>query len=226
LGGLLLGLTVLAVGVSMTEEPRRYHFEALGEPFHAKPVAMSVVTRAPDGRFMAWGVVEAPSRYGVIGVSTDNGKTVWLETTGYGQSHIRIHAAPNGALYLYAGVPGRFLKYDPQQRKLTDLGVPAKNASYWLGQAIGPDGKFCSPSPPPTPSTARAVRSCRTGARSCEGRRFEKPGFLWYTTPMATDTLPQRFPVSRYDVARNQVLGESTEYPTHLKDVEDEEQPL
>jgi outer membrane protein assembly factor BamB len=116
-------------------------FEDLGEPVRVRGLAMECVTRDPAGGFMAWGAYEAPDKNALVGVHLGSGEVTWVETTRFGRTHIQLFQA-DGDLYAYTGSPGHFLKYDAAQHGLADLGVPANPASYWLGNAVGPDGKF------------------------------------------------------------------------------------
>jgi streptogramin lyase len=117
-----------------------YVFENLGRPLKPKPAGIEFVTRDAGGRGIAWGTIESPDRRGVFGIDVETGKSTWIDTDAYGKTHIRIHKADENRVYIYAGDPGRFLRYDVWTGRLTDLGVPAEDTNYWLGQAVGPDG--------------------------------------------------------------------------------------
>ena len=95
----------------------------------------------------AWASYETHDRFALVGVRLGNGKTTWMDINRFGEPptrarHVQMMAGSDGNLYAFAGVPGRFLKYDVTKRELIDLGVPAEKASYWLGADVGPDGKF------------------------------------------------------------------------------------
>jgi hypothetical protein len=117
-------------------------FEPLGEPVQSKNLGIGVVTRDPDGHYIAWAPYEAPDGLMLLGVRLDNGELVRVDLEQFGRSHIRLTKGLDGNLYLYSGVPGHFLRYDITSRELIDLGAPASPASYWLGHAMGPDGRF------------------------------------------------------------------------------------
>ncbi|MFQ5811389.1 MAG: hypothetical protein ACE5JM_17355, partial [Armatimonadota bacterium] len=142
-------LPALAAG-GQAAGARKYVFEELGEPVRSMALSFRFVTQDPDGYYIAWTPYEGPRRHALLGVRTDNGELIWVDLDTYGRTHIRMHKAPDGNIYMYSGSPGHFLKYDVQKRELIDLGVPAKPASYWLDSALGPDGKFYVGSYPKT----------------------------------------------------------------------------
>lgn len=126
--------------VAATDNP--FVFEDLGEPVLTRELTMELVTRGPGGGHVAWGTYEAPDKNALVGVRIDNGEVIWVDLTRWGRSHIQMTQAADGNPYVFAGSPGHFFKYDVADGKLVDLGVPASPASYWLGSAVGPDGKF------------------------------------------------------------------------------------
>src|SRR5262245_51581901 len=107
--------------------------EDLGQPVRVRSLGLRCVTRDAAGVQEAWASYETADRFALLGVRLDNGKLTWVDTTRFGQRHVQMITAADGNLYAFAGVPGRFLKYDVTRRELIDLGVPAKEASYWLG---------------------------------------------------------------------------------------------
>jgi len=119
-----------------------FSFEDLGEPVRLRELQMQLVTREPEGGFMAWSTYGTSDKNAMVGVRLDNGDVTWVDLTRFGLAHIQMIQADDGNLYVYTGSPGHFLRYDVAKRELVDLGVPAKPASYWLGNAVGPDGKF------------------------------------------------------------------------------------
>lgn len=126
--------------VTQASDPS-FVFEDLGTPLRLKPLSMEVVTEG--ARPIAWAGVESPTLHDVIGIDLESGELTELGIgPRYGKFHQRLHRAANGHLYIYAGRPGRFFKYDVDEQRLIDLGVPASPAYYHLGHAIGPDGTF------------------------------------------------------------------------------------
>lgn len=117
-------------------------FKNLGRPVVHRTLAMSIVTRDQHGNHVAWASLESADKLGLLGVRVDTGAILWRDLSEYGRAHIRMRLAGDGHIYLYCGRPGRFLRLDADTYKLTDLGVPDQKASYWLGHAIGPDGRF------------------------------------------------------------------------------------
>ncbi len=125
-----------------TVVPELIKFTNLGRPLETLPVPMQVVTQKPQGEAIAWGVVESPEMQGVIGAGMTSGESTWIDTRPFGDAHIQLHRPANGDLYIYTGNPGHFLRYRMATLTLSDLGVPETGVLYWLGQAIGPDGRF------------------------------------------------------------------------------------
>ena len=121
--------------------------EDLGQPVVKRGLGMRCVTRDSAGMMEAWGAFETAERFALVGVRLDNGKTTWVDINQFGPPPVRARhpqmmAGADGNLYAFVGVPGHFIKYDVTRRELTDLGVPSPKASYWLGSAVGPDGRF------------------------------------------------------------------------------------
>jgi len=147
----LTGILVTALVASgQAVAATKYVFEELGEPVRSLQLSFRFVTQDPDGYYIAWTGYEGPRRHALLGVRTDNGECIWVDLDEYGRSHIQMTKGEDGSIYLYSGNPGHFLKYDVGKRELVDLGMPAEPASYWLGSAIGPDGRFYVGSYPKT----------------------------------------------------------------------------
>jgi outer membrane protein assembly factor BamB len=134
----LLWLTALSAFAADTS----FTFEDLGEPVRLRELTMQAITRDAGGGYMAWSDYEASDKHALVGVHLDTGDVTWVDLTRFGRTHVQIFQADESSLYAYTGSPGHFLKYDAAKRELKDLGAPAKPASYWLGSAVGPDGKF------------------------------------------------------------------------------------
>lgn len=117
-------------------------FKDLGAPVSSRQLAISFVTSNAHGQVMAWSELEGAHERALIGIRLDTGKTTKVDLQKFRESHIQFIKARDGNLYVYAGNPGHFLKYDIETGALTDLGVPDKKSSYWLGNAVGPDGRF------------------------------------------------------------------------------------
>jgi outer membrane protein assembly factor BamB len=116
--------------------------EPLGEPVKIGALGVSLVTPHPAGYHISWFGYESSDKMGVLSVRTDNGETAWYDLMGYGKSHIQMALGSDGALYIYAGNPAHFLRLEVVDGKLTDLGIPASPASYWMGTSLaqGSDG--------------------------------------------------------------------------------------
>lgn len=119
-------------------EPRK-----IGSPVCIRELSFSLVTPHPGGYHIAWATYEGVDRNAMVGVRTDTGALTWVDTTSHGRGHLRLHAGTDGAgVLIYTGNPGRFLRYDIAAGSLVDLGVPHSPASYWMGDAAGPDGHW------------------------------------------------------------------------------------
>jgi outer membrane protein assembly factor BamB len=172
----LVALPLLVADTSFT-------FEDLGEPVRVRELTMECVTREPEGGFVAWSTYRMPDKHALVGVRLDNGELIWIDLTRFGGTHIQVIRADDGNLYVYTGSPGHFLKYDAAKRELTDLGVPAKPASYWLGNAVGPDGKFYVGT---YPQTCLVRCDPRTGKVENLGRISEDPKECYLLFPAAS----------------------------------------
>lgn len=117
-------------------------FENLGVPVSQKSLGIRCVTHDAAGRFMAWGAHESPDGFALVGIDLKTGEVSFVNTTRFGLRHIQMSTLADGNLYAFTGLPGHFLKYDVNQRKLFDMGAPAPQGTYWEGSAVGPDGKF------------------------------------------------------------------------------------
>ncbi len=139
---MVAGLFALAAGLRGAAPATSLRIEDLGEPVNVRALPMQVVTGDTPETYQAWGTYQTPEKNALVGISVQTGAVSWVDTTAYGRSHLCLTKAADGTLYVYTGNPGHFLRYDPGRRSLEDLGVPAKPASYWVGHAVGPDGRF------------------------------------------------------------------------------------
>lgn len=136
---LLLTLFTFPLADTQAEE-----FENLGIPIKTTNVNIHAVTTGGTGSTLAWGTVSGDSVRALLGFDIATGKTTTVDLFDYRKSNIQIALAKNGSIYIYTGIPGRFLRYNPETGELTDLGVPNSATRYWLGgaHAIGPDDVF------------------------------------------------------------------------------------
>lgn len=116
-------------------------FEDLGEPVSLRELQLQFVTHSTAGS-VAWSDYEVPGKNALVGIRIDTGEGIWVDLTKFGRTHIQLMQAEDGNLFVYTGSPGHFLKYDVTKAELTDLGVPAKPANYWLGSTVAPDGRW------------------------------------------------------------------------------------
>lgn len=138
---LTVATAVLCASPASTDH---YQFEALGVPVTIRNLPISVATRDPLGHWIAWGGITEAGLGGtaLIGVRTDNGEATRHDLSRYGAGKIALLQGADENLYVYAGSPAHFLRYDAGRRQLEDLGVPVKHASYFSSGALGPDGRF------------------------------------------------------------------------------------
>lgn len=137
---LMLALPLLVLSAVSADTEAELPCENLGTPLVVKPLSFDVVTPGVDGDFIAWARYETSDRHAAVGVSVHTGRTIWLDTTKYGRTHVFMTRGLDGALYIYTGSPGHFLRYDALADELKDLGAPASPASYWTGQCMDSRG--------------------------------------------------------------------------------------
>jgi outer membrane protein assembly factor BamB len=188
-------LALCSVATACAADEPRLVIEDLGVPVRRQNLDLRCLTRDAAGRFMAWGAHESADSFALVGVKIESGETAWLETTQFGTRHIQMMSAPNGHLYAFTGVPGRFLKYDTAKGELIDLGVPAAKGTYWAGSVAGPDGKFYIGTYPDT----ELVR-CDPATDRIEnlGRLSSDPREKYIIHPMASDENVIYCPVGQY----------------------------
>ena len=122
--------------------PLAPQFTDLGKPVAEKSLSFSYVTNGPDGNLVAWAILRGEESQGAVGIDTVTGKVHRVELRKYGSSNIRLAKGADGQLYLFAGQPGRYFRYDPLSGELTELGKPSEKASYWMRQAVSTDDVF------------------------------------------------------------------------------------
>lgn len=140
----------VALAMAVCIAHAQYSFEDLGRPLEPKPLPVGVVTGSAETGFTAWGTMLSPDGKGLVGVNTATGEMTWVDMGQWDYGSINITRAANGDLYLYTGDPGRFFRYRVAEGQLVDLGVPDQPASYTMGGAVGPDGRFYVGSYPQT----------------------------------------------------------------------------
>jgi outer membrane protein assembly factor BamB len=124
-------------------QPASYIFEDLGKPIRFS-VDINFVTRNAQTGDIAWAGLTSATRSALIGINEKNGKLIDVDFTPYGKGNaVNIFKQNDKTIYIYAGNPGRFFKYDVDANKLTTIGAPSQ-ATYWMGAAnvIAPDGKI------------------------------------------------------------------------------------
>lgn len=148
---LFIAAALLICGESRVVAEGRYVFENLGEPMEAKTIPIEAVTVNASGQAVAWGVRVDPDHFEAVGLDAATGADIRLDLMRYKRSsQIRIMRGRSGHLYIYAGSPARFFKYDIDRHELIDLGRPAAPARYINGHTVAPDGRFYVGSYPAT----------------------------------------------------------------------------
>ncbi|MDA0745739.1 MAG: hypothetical protein O2954_04425 [bacterium] len=119
-------------------------FESLGEPLRIRELSFTALTRSPDGQEVAWAAYleTVLGSVALVGVRPDTGEVLHHDLSSYGEGKITITAGADGNVYVYAGNPAHFFRYDIQKQSLEDLGVPADPANYFASGALAPDGRF------------------------------------------------------------------------------------
>lgn len=203
---LLAAVALLAGGSGVTRA--EWRFEKLGQPATDRRVSLQpseetysfttggstrrFATRDPDGYWLVWAGYEGHQTRALLGIRLDNGHVRKVDLSEYGSEglsgHVQYVKGADGNIYIYTGKPGRFLKYDIENRELVDLGCPAENAWYVGVGALGPDGRFCIGTHPAT-----ILVSCdtRTGEITSHGRIADDPKqkYIWHEVVVTDDTV-------------------------------------
>jgi len=143
-----LFFVVVCGSLPLRAQSRPSVFEDLGIPVKMKTNAFVCVTRDDGGHYIAWAHHEFGSTNAMLGFRIDTGEMITVDVSEFGFRQILpfVPASPSGSagsdLYLFTGIPGRFLKFNVNTRQLTELGTPSKAANYWLRGRMAPDGKF------------------------------------------------------------------------------------
>ena len=142
---LLAGAALLAgcAKSPVQAQPASYTFEDLGKPIRFS-VDIEFVTRDAKTGPIAWAGLTSATRSALVGVNETTGKIINADLTPYGKGNgVVLFKHDEKTIYIYAGNPGRFFRYDVETAKLTPLGQPSK-ATYWMkaSQMIAPDGKI------------------------------------------------------------------------------------
>ena len=108
----------------MSDEQDTLDVESLGEPVRIRELSFSLVTQDPEGHHIAWAAFleTVLNSTALVGVRTDTGEVLHHDLSEYGEGKITITEGADGNVYVYAGDPGHFFRYDIKQRLLEDLG--------------------------------------------------------------------------------------------------------
>jgi len=124
-------------------KPALYTFENLGKPVRFG-VSIQFVTRNPETGPIAWTGLTSARRSALVGINVKTGKLINVDLTPYGKGNgVALFKKNDNTIYIYAGRPGRYFRYDVATGQLTTLGEPS-NATYWMtsSQTETPDGKI------------------------------------------------------------------------------------
>jgi hypothetical protein len=164
--GLILGLSLVLLTVrAVAAEPvvkqlkverqetltggdgQAYWLELLGSPLEVPTARVSWVTTGPGGGEIAWAAVRSPEIYGLLGYHLQSGKRYWADLSAYHGEHGLSSTGGVGgdSIYLLAGNKKTCIfKYHIPTEKLSIVQVidQKKIGKYWLGRAVGPDGRI------------------------------------------------------------------------------------
>lgn len=125
------------------QESKEFIFEDLGQPIKMD-LPIELVTNDNETGPMAWAGLTDAERSALVGIHMESGKLTQIDLTPYGKANsVLIIKHSERVLYLFAGVKGRFLKYDIPTGKLSTIGEPGI-ATYWVSGSftVAPDGKI------------------------------------------------------------------------------------
>lgn len=131
------------VQMPVQAQPATYKFEDLGKPIRFS-VAIEFVTRDAKTGSIAWSGLTSATRSALVGVNAKTGELTNVDFTPYGKGNgVVIFKKNDNTIYVYAGNPGRFFRYDVDAKKLTQIGDVTK-ARYWMksSRLVTPDGKI------------------------------------------------------------------------------------
>ena len=138
-----LSFIICMVGAAYAQERKEFVFEDLGKPIRMD-LPIELVTDAPETGPIAWAGLTDADRSALVGVHMESGQLTQVDLTPYGKANsVLLFKQSERVLYLFAGVKGRFLKYDIPSGKLSTIGEPSI-ATYWVRGSftVAPDGKI------------------------------------------------------------------------------------
>jgi len=136
-------LTTGCVKTPVQAKPATYTFEDLGKPIRFS-VPIEFVTRDATTGPIAWSGLTSGTRSALVGVNIQTGKVINVDFTPYGKGNgVVTFKKDEKTIYVFAGDPGRFFRYDVKTAKLTPLSKPT-SARYWMKSShlVAPDGKI------------------------------------------------------------------------------------
>jgi hypothetical protein len=139
--------------------------ESLGNPITGKGIKFFASTENTSNEQILWATVSSANRFGLLKTNSVTGKTQWFSLKKYGPPKVIGQLGPDKNIYILCGKPvTRFLKFNPQSQKWTDMGIPAKRCFYFLNSLMTFDGKFIVGTYPDAQLVWLDTKTGKTGA--------------------------------------------------------------
>ncbi|MBY5958768.1 hypothetical protein KUV50_11520 [Membranicola marinus] len=178
-------LSLLYVTNIVQSQENKYNFEALGKPVRST-IPIQFVTSTPSTGSIAWASLTDADRSALIGINLESGELTEIDLTPYGKANgVLIFKESNHIIHIYAGVPGRFFRYDVNTDKLSVIGEVTKS-KYWMSTSytIAPDGKIYVGT---YPRTAVSVLDPETESVEVLDQISSTPGTEYVINPASSD---------------------------------------
>ena len=140
---IFLALTTSFILFSQGLGAQNTKLDNLGKPVTGQGINFFSQTNGKDGTKILWAAVHSATKFGLLGVNTKTGKSQWYSLKKYGPPKIQARLGVDKNIYILCGrYVTHFIKFNPQSKKMTDLGIPAKKCFYFLDSLMTSDGKF------------------------------------------------------------------------------------
>jgi len=136
-------LCLFALPFNSRAQEKSYVFENLGKPIRTT-IPIEFVTNDSATGPIAWAGLTDATRSALIGIHAENGKLFEVDLTPYGKANgVLLFKYNEHIIYIYAGIKGRFFKYDVRLNQLTPLGE-ASRSTYWMKSSytVSADGRI------------------------------------------------------------------------------------